>query len=168
MNKLLDLVNWHAAFGRGLNHLQSIFLLALRLYVSWQFLKSGWLKLSSWDSTLDLFTTEYHVPLLPPMLAAVAGTAGELIFPALLIAGLFSRIGAIGGFAVNAMAVISYSHVLLSEGFEAALAQHVLWGLIFVVLAIFGGGSISIDALLERRSAARCRAPIHANAAQSA
>jgi putative oxidoreductase len=168
MNKLLDLVNWHAAFGRGLDHLRPIFLLALRLYVSWQFLKSGWLKLSSWDSTVDLFTSEYHVPLLPPTLAAVAGTAGELIFPALLIAGLFSRVAAIGGFAVNAMAVLAYSHVLLSEGFEAALAQHVLWGLMFAVLVLFGGGSISVDAWLERRSAARCRAPIHVSTAQSA
>jgi putative oxidoreductase len=168
MNKLLDLVNWHAAFGRGLDHLRSLFLLALRLYVSWQFLKSGWLKLSSWEGTIDLFTHEYRVPLLPPTLAAIAGTAGEIIFPVLLIVGLFSRVGAIGGFAVNAMAVIAYSHVLLSEGFEAALAQHVLWGLMFAVLALFGGGSISLDSWLERRSAARCRAPIRSHAAQSA
>jgi putative oxidoreductase len=167
MNKLLDFVNWHAAFGRGLDHLQSLMLLGARWYVAWAFLKSGWLKLSSWDSTLDLFRTEYHVPLLPPELAAVAGTFGELAFPVLLIAGLFTRVGALGAFAVNAMAVISYSHVLFSEGFEAALGQHVLWGFILLVLALFGAGKFSVDQFLERRSAARCRAPVHPVAASA-
>lgn len=161
MNRLLDLVNWHAAFARGLDHLQSLVLLGTRLYVAWVFLKSGWLKLSAWDSTLDLFRSEYRVPLLPPELAAVVGTAGELAFPLLLIAGLFTRVGALGAFAVNAMAVIAYAHVLLAEGFEAALGQHVLWGFMLAVLAVFGGGRLSLDQLLERRSAARCRAPMH-------
>ena len=59
------------------------FALATRLYVSWQFLKSGYLKISSWETTLSLFRDEYHVPLLPPGLAAVAGTFGELFFPVL-------------------------------------------------------------------------------------
>src|SRR5687768_2862406 len=99
------------------------FALLTRVYVSWQFLKSGWLKLSSWETTLGLFRDEYHVPLLPPSLAAVVGTFGELFFPVLLIAGLFGRLSALGLFAVNAMAVISYRHVLLTEGFEAALGQ---------------------------------------------
>ena len=41
-------------------------LFAFRWYVALQFLKSGWLKVSDWDSTLYLFQEEYHVPLLPP------------------------------------------------------------------------------------------------------
>ncbi len=60
-------------------------LFAFRWYVAWQFLKSGWLKVSNWDSTLYLFQEEYHVPLLSPQMAAVAGTTGELVFPVLLI-----------------------------------------------------------------------------------
>jgi putative oxidoreductase len=157
MNKLLDIVNLHAALGRGLDHLRPLLLAGTRLYVSWQFLKSGWLKLTTWDTTLELFRSEYQVPLLPPTLAAVTGTFGELFFPVLLVLGLFSRLGAIGLFAVNAMAVISYWHVLGGEGFEAALAQHVLWGYMLAVIMLVGGGGISLDALLERRSAARCR-----------
>ena len=50
------------------------------------------------------FVDEYRVPLLPPLLAAVLGTAGELFFPLLLVLGLFGRIGAAGLFAVNALA----------------------------------------------------------------
>ncbi|MFO1425584.1 MAG: DoxX family protein [Steroidobacteraceae bacterium] len=157
MDRILDLTRLHARFGEALDRLQPLLLLALRLYVGWQFTKSGWLKVSDWGSTLELFRSEYHVPLLPPPLAAVAGTFGELFFPVLLYLGLFGRLGAVGLFAVNVMAVVSYSHVLLAEGFEAALGDHVLWGTMLAVLAIAGCGSLSLDTLLQRRAAARCR-----------
>lgn len=157
MKFLLTLTDLHAALGRLLDKLQPAALLAARLYIADVFWKSGWLKFSNWDSTLDLFRTEYHVPVLPPGLAAVAGTFGELFFPALLVLGLFGRLGALGTFAVNAMAVISYSHVLFQEGFEAAIGQHILWGTLLIGLCVFGPGGLSVDAWLERRSAARCR-----------
>ena len=151
--KIIDtFVRLHARLGRALDWLQSPALLAMRFYVGWQFTKSGWLKYTSWDTTLGLFRDEYHVPLLPPDVAAVLGTCGELGFPILLYLGLFSRIGALGTFLVNAMAVISYRQVLLSEGFEAALGQHVLWGFMLLVLIVFGPGKISLDAWLERRT----------------
>jgi putative oxidoreductase len=157
MNFLLSLTNLHAALGRLLDKLQPLALLAARIYVTDVFWKSGWLKLTNWSSTLDLFRDEYHVPLLPPDLAAVVGTFGELFFPTLLLLGLFGRIAALGTFAVNAMAVISYAYVLLAEGYEAALGQHILWGTLLLGLTVFGPGGLSVDALLERRSAARCR-----------
>jgi len=130
---------------RLLNHLQPLFLLALRLWVSWQFLKSGWLKLTDWDSTLFLFQEEYRVPLLSPELAAFAGTFGELFFSLLLAFGVLSRVAAIGLSAVNVLAVVSYAHVLLSSGFEAALAQHFLWGLMLLTVVIFGPGKLSLQ-----------------------
>jgi putative oxidoreductase len=157
MNKLLSLTNMHAALGRLLDHFRSLVLLGTRFYVGWQFWKSGWLKVTSWSTTLDLFRTEYHVPLLPPELAAVTGAFGEIFFPALLFVGLFSRVGALGGFFVNAMAVISYRQVLLAEGYEAALGQHILWGFMFLILAVCGPGRIALDSRLEHRLAARCR-----------
>lgn len=135
----------------ALDALQPIVALATRLYVSWQFLKSGMVKLGSWENTLFLFREEYHVPLLPPSLAAVVGTAGELVFPVLLILGLAGRIGAVGLFAVNALAVISYAHVLYAEGFEAAIGQHYLWGFMLLVLAVYGPGAFSVDHLLATR-----------------
>jgi putative oxidoreductase len=157
MSTLLKLAGAHAALGRSLDHLHSLVLLATRLYVGWQFWKSGWLKITSWSTTLSLFRTEYHVPLLPPPLAAVTGAGGELFFPALLFLGLFSRVGALGAFFVNAMAVISYRQVLLAEGSEAALGQHVLWGFMLLILAVFGPGRFALDSWLEQRLAARCR-----------
>jgi putative oxidoreductase len=157
MSLLLNLTALHAALGRFLDHFRSLLLLATRFYVGWQFWKSGWLKVSSWSSTLDLFRTEYHVPVLPPEIAAVTGASGEIFFPALLFMGLFGRAGALGASFVNVMAVISYRQVLLAEGSEAALAQHVLWGFMLLVLTVFGPGGISLDTLLQRRNAARCR-----------
>ena len=150
MNLLSKTVSLHSRLGDGLDRLRSLLLLGTRLWVSWQFLNSGWIKLSGWDSTLELFRYEYQVPLLPPAAAAVAGTFGELFFPLLLVLGLFTRVGAIGLFAVNALALYSYWHVLGGEGFEAARGQHYLWGYMLLVLATCGGGSFSLDKLLER------------------
>ena len=131
------------------------FLAALRVYVSWQFLKSGWLKVQDWDTTRVLFEEEYHVPLLSPVVAAALGTAGELVFPVLLIAGLLGRYAAAGLSAVNLVAVLAYAHVLTSDGFEAALGQHYFWGLMLATLLVFGPGRWSVDGWLERRPAAR-------------
>jgi putative oxidoreductase len=152
MNSLTPVITAHSALARLLDAVRPWLLLATRLWVSWQFLKSGWLKLATWDSTLELFRSEYQVPVLSPTLAAVCGTFGELFFPALLVLGLFTRFGALGLFAVNAMAVISYWHVLGGEGFEAALAQHVLWGYMLAVLAVSGAGALALDDKLAPRN----------------
>ena len=123
-------------------------LLVLRVWVSWQFLKSGWLKLADWETTRLLFTEEYHVPWLSPTVAAALGTVGELVFPALLVVGLLGRYAALGLFAVNALAVVAYAHVLYAAGYEGALAQHWLWGLALAVLVSFGPGRWSLDGWL--------------------
>ena len=142
----------NAIAARILDTLQPLAALAARWYVSWQFLKSGYLKTLSWDSTLYLFENEYHTPLLPPHVAAYAGTFGELFFPTLLVLGLFSRLGAIGLSFVNIVAVISYAQVLLAPGAEAAAGQHILWGSILAFLCIYGPGKISLDHWLNRRN----------------
>lgn len=139
LTRALDLLT------RALIGLQPAFALATRLYVSWVFLKSGWLKITAWDQTVSLFEIEYHVPLLPPIAAAVLGTFGELFFPLLLIVGLAGRFAAVALFAVNVLAVVSYSHVLYQEGFEAAIGQHYLWGFMLAMLAVHGPGSWSLD-----------------------
>ena len=128
-------------------------LLITRIYVALQFLKSGWLKLADWETTRFLFEEEYRVPLVVPLLAAVGGTFGELVFPVLLILGLLTRYAAAGLFAVNIIAVVSYAHVLLGAGFEAALGQHYLWGLMLLVVLVFGPGRLSTDAWLKASGA---------------
>jgi putative oxidoreductase len=151
----MNAIRIHDDLGQLLDRLQSPLLAATRCWVGWQFLKAGWLKLSQWDSTVELFRYEYQVPLLTPTVAAVTGTVGELVFPVLLILGLFARAGALGLFAVNLLAVVSYWHVLGQEGFEAAVGQHLLWGFMLLVLSVCGAGNFSLDRLLERTEAGR-------------
>lgn len=130
----------YGGFAALLERLQPLAGLAMRLYVGKVFLVSGWLKLSRWDSTLALFENEYHVPVLSPHVAAVMATVGELGFSTLLIAGLGSRAAALGLFAVNAVAVVSY------PGLSAAgIKDHILWGALLLVVAIYGPGRLSLD-----------------------
>ncbi len=147
VSRLRSLNRFAARIGASV---EDVFLLALRLYVSWQFLKSGWLKLQDWDSTRFLFEQEYDVPVLSPPVAAVLGTAGELVFPLALAIGLLGRYCAVGLWCVNALAVVAYAHVLFAEGFEGAIAQHYLWGVVLVALAVFGPGRMSVDGWLEQ------------------
>lgn len=150
LSATLDGMNRRAA--AAVLPLQSLLLAAVRLYVSWQFLKAGWLKLQDWEATRFLFEEEYQVPILSPALAAVLGTAGEVVLPVLLIIGLLSRYAALGLSAVNVVAVIGYAHVLMSEGFEAALAQHYLWGTMLLTVLVFGPGRLSVDSYVARRA----------------
>jgi putative oxidoreductase len=106
--------------------------LAARLYVSRVFLLSGWNKLSDWPSTLYLFTSEYDVPLLPPLPAALLATAGELTFGLFLLFGIFTQFSAFGLFLVNLVAVISYYDELV--GTPAAIHDHIEWGIILALI----------------------------------
>ncbi len=137
---------------RALDALQPLFALCTRLYVGWVFFKAGWLKISNWEQTIWLFENEYRTPVLSPTVAALLGTFGELTFPVFVWLGLFSRLSAVGLFLVNAMAVISYAHVLLADGYVAGLRQHQLWGFMLAMLAIYGSGKLSLDRLLARRA----------------
>jgi putative oxidoreductase len=128
--------------------LQSVFAAAIRLYVGRVFFVSGMIKLSNWPSTLGLFTNEYHVPLLPPDVAAVLGTAAELGLPVLLVAGIGTRFTALALFVFNIVAASSYPDLS-----PAGLKDHILWGALLLVIAIYGPGKLALDAWLERRFA---------------
>jgi putative oxidoreductase len=133
-----------------LEKVQPLAQLAARCYIAKVFFLSGLTKLRDWEITVALFTDEYHVPLLPPEVAALAGTAGELALPILLVLGLGGRFAALGLFVVNAVAAIS-----LPEISEAALQQHVFWGSLLLALLLWGPGRWSVDAMLGRRLAGR-------------
>lgn len=129
-----------------LEALQPLALLAARLYVARVFFLSGLTKIQDWETTLALFADEYQVPLLPPELAAYAGTAGELVLPVLLALGLAGRFGAMGLFVLNIVAVLS-----LQEIADAALQQHIFWGSLLAGLVLWGPGNWSVDRFVAPR-----------------
>lgn len=127
---------------QALNAAQPLAALAARIYLAQVFFLSGLTKVRDWETTVLLFTEEYKVPLLSPQLAALSGTAGELVLPVLLVLGLAGRFSALGLSVVNAVAVVS-----LAEIAPAALQQHITWGVLLAALAIHGVGRWSVDCL---------------------
>jgi putative oxidoreductase len=119
-------------------------ILFIRIYIASIFFKSGLTKLRDWESTLMLFEYEYEVPLLSPVVAAWAGTIGEILLPILLAIGLFSRLSALGLFVVNYIAVLS-----LIDISPAALNEHILWGSLLVFVMLLGGEKLSVDNKLK-------------------
>ena len=143
-------VAWLWAIGeratRALEVLQPVAQLVARVYAGLVFFRSGLTKLRDWDTTLALFTDEYHVPLLNPTVAAFMGTGAELALPVLLVAGLFGRFAAAGLAVLNVVAVLSLADIP-----EAALQGHVFWGSLLAALLLWGPGRLSIDYFLGPR-----------------
>lgn len=129
---------------RGLEALIPIFDLSLRLYLAHIFWKGGMVKLSSWMSTVMLFTMVYDVPVLSPEHAAYLATAVELGGSFLLAIGLAGRWAALSLFGLNIVASISYGQLS-----EAALQEAFYWGVLFLYLVLHGPGLLSADALLR-------------------
>lgn len=130
--------------------LKPLTLLGFRLYVAWVFFASGLTKIQSWSSTLSLFADEYHVPLLPPELAAYLGTATELLLPVLLAVGILTRPAALALFVFNGIAVMSYPYLFTVEG-AGGFWQHVLWGAMLWTVFVFGPGKLALDYPLSQR-----------------
>jgi putative oxidoreductase len=130
---------------RLLEALQPAAQLAARIYVGRVFFFSGLTKIRDWETTLALFSDEYKVPLLPPEIAAVMGTTGELALPVLLVLGLGGRFAALGLSVLNVVAAISLVDIP-----EPALQLHVFWGSLLLGLLLWGPGRWSVDAWLKR------------------
>lgn len=123
-----------------IDRLQPLFALALRVYVARVFFLSGLTKLHDWNITLALFQNEYHVPVIPPAVAAVLGTSAELGLPILLFAGLGTRFAAMALFVFNIVAATSYPDLS-----AAGIKDHVLWGALLLVTFFYGPGKLSLD-----------------------
>ena len=121
---------------------KSVVELALRAGVAAVFFKSGLSKIANWELTVQLFTDEYAVPVLPPELAAYMATAAELICPVLLLAGLAARLGA--------LALLGVTAVIQIFVYPQSWAEHLLWASIFVYVLTQGPGKLSLDYAIRR------------------
>src|SRR5215471_13047755 len=116
--------------------------LPLRAAVATLFWNSAMAKLANWDTTIELFTEEYKVPLLPPEEAANLALSIELTTPVLLVLGLLTR-GA-------ALVLLGMTTVIEVFVYPQAWPTHIQWAAMLLVLLCRGAGKFSLDALIQR------------------
>ncbi len=119
----------------------SLVQLASRVAIAHVFWNSAQSKLASWPVTQQLFAMEYHVPLLPPEIAAPLATATELTGAVLIFLGLFARLGA--------LALLGVVAVIQLFIFPGSWAEHLLWASLLLLIAARGAGKISLDYLVN-------------------
>ncbi|MBF0640047.1 DoxX family protein [Pseudomonas protegens] len=100
----------------------------------------GWPRLA--DSTIPLFKSEYHVPLLTPEVAAHLAAFAEHFFPMLILLGLATRF--------SALALLGMTLTIQLFVYPDAYPTHGTWAAIFLLLMARGPGVLSLDHLLAR------------------
>ena len=94
-------------------------------------------------STLPLFRSEYHVPLLSPEVAAHLAAFAEHFFPVLILVGFATRF--------SALALIGMTLVIQLFIYPDAYPTHGTWLAVLLLLVAKGPGRLSIDHLIARR-----------------
>jgi putative oxidoreductase len=134
------------------SRLQSPFLLAVRLYWGWQFMQTGWGKLSDINKVVGFFT-DLGIPA--PALNAWFVSALEFGGGLLLILGLGSRLIALPLVFNMLVAYITadrealFSIISAPDKFTGAAPYTFL--IASLIVLIFGPGKVSVDALLTGR-----------------
>jgi putative oxidoreductase len=124
--------------------------LMLRVFPALVFWQSGRTKvegLSIKDSTWFLFEHEYALPLIPHEVAAVMATVAEHVLPALMIAGLLTRLSALG--------LLGMTAVIQVFVYPDAWMTHGLWAAALLGVVAFGPGRLSVDRWLGLDGSAR-------------
>lgn len=124
---------------------EGVVLLLVRIALAGVFWRSGRSKVTEGslfeisDSTYYLFENDYAGVPMPAEVAAPLATAGEHLFPLLLVIGLATRMSA------SALLVITFVIQIFVYP-EAWWTTHILWVALATVLIVRGGGVVSIDA----------------------
>ncbi|KAE9640618.1 DoxX family protein [Pseudomonas sp. PB106] len=103
----------------------------------------GWPRLA--DSTIPLFQSEYHVPLLSPEIAAHMAAFAEHFFPMLILIGFATRF--------SALALLAMTLTIQLFVYPDAYPTHGTWAAVLLYLMATGPGKLSIDHLIARRFA---------------
>jgi putative oxidoreductase len=121
--------------------------LVTRISIAAVFWQSGQTKVDGFklsENAVLLFQNEYRLPLLDPTLAAYLAAFAEHFFPALLVVGLATRF--------SALALLGMTLTIQIFVYPDAWPTHGTWAACFLVLMTRGGGKISLDHLIARRS----------------
>lgn len=127
----------------------SVLILGARVATFSVFMRSGLQKLSDWPGTLSLFENEYHVPILPPHLAAYLAAGMELGVSTLVLVGLFTRL--------STLALIGMIAVIQLFVYPMAWPDHIQWLAFMIFIVARGPGAFSADHLLGRLFPAAAR-----------
>ncbi|MBV4459922.1 DoxX family protein [Pseudomonas sp. COR58] len=100
----------------------------------------GWPHLA--DSTVPLFQSEYHVPLLSPELAAHLAAFAEHFFPVLILLGFATRF--------SALALLGMTLTIQLFVYPDAYPTHGTWAALLLYLMATGPGRLSVDHLIAR------------------
>lgn len=128
---------------QGLNAVVGHDLIALsaRWGLAGVFLQSGRTKVEGFltvtPGAIELFQTEYQLPLLPPELGAHLAAYAEHLFPVLLILGLFTRL--------SALALLGMTLVIQIFVYPLAWPTHLTWAALMLYLIARGAGRWSLD-----------------------
>jgi putative oxidoreductase len=115
--------------------------LACRVAMAATFFLSGRTKVSGLltvtDGAVELFRSEYKLPLVPPEIAAHAAAYAEHLFPLLLVLGLFTRF--------SALALLGMTLVIEVFVYPDAWPTHLTWAAALLFLIGRGPGRSSLD-----------------------
>jgi putative oxidoreductase len=113
--------------------------LAMRLWLAQAYFVSGIVKLTNWQTALELAANEYPVSWMNPVAAAYTGVTIEIVGPVLLVIGLLVRPAA---FAMLVLAlVIQFNY----QPFDS----HLLWAALCGWYVVMGAGPLSLDNALK-------------------
>jgi putative oxidoreductase len=148
MNILSDvLIGWPRRVAVHLAWLAPLF---ARLVTGWVFLWTGWGKLTHLPLVTDNFAS-WGIPA--PQLLAPFVSGVEFFGGILLLAGLLTRITASALGVVMIVAVLSVQWPDVDSLLTLLGLEEIMYLALFVWLAVAGAGRLSLDHLLERRSA---------------
>lgn len=122
--------------------------LVTRVSIAGVFWQSGQTKVDGFrvtDTAIELFRSEYRLPLIDPVVGAHLAAFAEHFFPVLLVLGLATRFAA--------LALLGMTLVIEIFVYPDAWPTHGTWAACLLILMTRGPGPVSLDHLIARRGA---------------
>jgi len=129
----------------------SLLLLIARIATFSVFMRSGLVKLADWNATLQLFESEYKVPVIPPHFAAYMSASMELGLSSFILIGFATRFSTLG-----LLGMVSVIQIFV---YPMAWPDHIQWLAFMIFIVCRGPGVVSVDYLLARAFGYRVQQP---------
>lgn len=120
--------------------------LLARVSIAGVFWRSGQTKVDGFQVTanaIELFRSEYRLPVIDPTLGAHLAAFAEHFFPILLVLGFATRFAA--------LALLVMTLVIEIFVYPDAWPTHGVWAACLLILIMRGAGAVSLDRLIAQR-----------------